>query len=515
MDASRRADRGSGPNAAPALGNAVRARIEDSVARARSDGRTRFLAHAVEFSLDDPLACYAHARTRDRFLWARGETGDWSVCLGLVDETESAGPDRFRDVRAWVARAESRFDWTGIARPKALPAYFGGFGFEPESRGSAHWKAFPAARFVLPEVILERHAGVGRGVALVRVEPGSSAETLAAELRERLLEIARIERGGHTPETARPSDVVDLAAAPGSWPSGPEYRVRADRSHDVFRAQVDRARADFASGALEKIVLARSLSIDHDGAVDVVAFLGRLRGLYPTCALIAVGRGDDTFLSATPETLVRVRDGHVETAALAGSAPRGRTPDEDVALANALISSPKEQAEHAHVVKAIRSVLEANCASVEVPVAPALRRLFGIQHLETPIEARLGIEGAGHETQGDAVDVLALVEALHPTPAVGGVPRSAALEWLARTEGLDRGWYAAPVGWLDRVGGGEFSVALRSALIRNGLEDRDGFVASRTLLFAGAGIVAESDPEQELVETRIKLRALLAPLTEI
>lgn len=115
----------------------------------------------------------------------------------------------------------------------------------------------------------------------------------------------------------------------------------------------------------------------------------------------------------------------------------------------------------------------------------------------------------------NSVDVLTLVEALHPTPAVGGVPAEAARRWLRRFEGLERGWYAAPVGWLDVDGGGDFRVALRSALIRNGLGPRGESGASRALLFAGAGVVRQSEPESELVETRIKLRALLAPLTEI
>ncbi|MBY0397092.1 MAG: chorismate-binding protein, partial [Thermoleophilia bacterium] len=112
-------------------------------------------------------------------------------------------------------------------------------------------------------------------------------------------------------------------------------------------------------------------------------------------------------------------------------------------------------------------------------------------------------------------DVLALVGALHPTPAVAGAPPAAAAEWLRRHEGLERGWYAAPIGWLDAEGGGAFCVALRSALIRNGVGAAGRSGGSRARLFAGAGLVAGSDPEQELVETRIKLRALLAPLTEI
>ena len=144
-----------------------------------------------------------------------------------------------------------------------------------------------------------------------------------------------------------------------------------------------------------------------------------------------------------------------------------------------------------------------------------MRALFGIQHLETPIRGVLRSAPDDVALRPRTADVLDLVAALHPTPAVGGVPGPRVREWLRRCEALDRGWYAAPIGWLDASGGGDFRVALRSALVRNGLDGAGASGASRARLFAGAGIVAGSQPEQELVETRIKLRALLAPLTEI
>ncbi len=222
-----------------------------------------------------------------------------------------------------------------------------------------------------------------------------------------------------------------------------------------------------------------------------------------------MGRGEDTFLAATPEILVRVEGDRVETAALAGSAPRGRTPEEDAALASALQSSAKEQAEHAHVVEALSRVLAPRCAELEIDDTPGLRQLFGIQHLETLVSGRLLESEEGQDA------VLGLVAALHPTPAVGGVPHARASDWLRRFEGLDRGWYASPIGWLDAAGGGDFCVALRSALIRIGSSESGREATTRAWLFAGAGIVAGSVPEQELAETRIKLRALLAPLTEI
>ena len=475
--------------------------LEQVATRARETGRTHWIGRVVEGDavgrvLERRLECYAAADRSDRFVFESG-SGELVLALGLADEIESAGVDRFADVRSWAEDVCARLAWVGAPRSASTPTLLGGFGFEDESRGGEEWKGFPAARFVLPQVVVSRCDGEARAAFVARVEPGATASSIEVQLDTRA---SWLERLLCEPEVV-PRPAVDLDAP---WSDGPEFRVRADRPHDVFCGQVDDALEAIGEGELEKTVLARSLSVTHDGSIDVPAFLERLRALYPTCTLVAMGRGDDTFLAATPELLVRVRGDRVSTAALAGSALRGRRPDEDRALGEALLASTKERAEHAHVVDAIRDVLAERTKDLDVPAEPVLRPLFGIQHLETPIGGTL-LEGH--------TDVLDLVSELHPTPAVGGVPAASARDWIRRVEGLDRGWYAAPIGWLDQQGGGDFRVALRSALIRNGVGESGR--SSRSLLFAGAGLVAGSEPEQELVETRIKLRALLAPLTEI
>jgi isochorismate synthase len=178
--------------------------------------------------------------------------------------------------------------------------------------------------------------------------------------------------------------------------------------------------------------------------------------------------------------------------ALAGTSARGATPAEDERLGQALLASPKERTEHAVVVRALRAALAEQCTDVTAPGTPRLFRVRNVQHLLTPLSGRLR-PGRG---------ALDLVTALHPTPAVGGAPRATALDLIRRWEGLDRGWYAGPVGWVDRHGQGEFAVAIRSALLR-------GPEAS---LYAGCGIVADSDPEAEFSESVLKLRPMLAAL---
>ena len=552
---------------APELEARDRAALAVAVDLARTSGQTRWVARVVEVEDLDALAGYAAAGGQDRFFWEQVDLGESFCTWGVVDETESAGRRRFGDVRVWSESVRSRIHWLGPGRSAAAPLFVGGFGFDGEPGASEDWKAFPPARFVLPAVLGERRRDGARWVVVARLEPGVSAGAIERELEGRL-EQARStqarDRGDpfedgvedgledrrvvHADSHRDPRAAEFLGAsdpAPGRLPAeamGPEIRVRSDRAHGVYTAQVERALAEIASGRLQKVVLARALRVQTDEALDVPGFLERLRELYGSCVLVAVGRGEDTFLAATPETLVRLEGRQLATAALAGSAPRGRTPEEDRALGEGLCSSTKDGAEHAHVVDALRSGLAPFCTTLEIPAAPRLRPLFGIQHLETRIAGRLREDpcpdpdrpfsdsapvSAVSETEADrAPDILDLVRALHPTPAVGGVPGPAALEWLRRFEGLERGWYAAPLGWLDAEGGGDFRVALRSALIRNRPDGRrtddlqDGHeqedeIGCRAWLYAGAGIVAGSQPAQELAETRMKLRALLAPLTEI
>ena len=183
--------------------------------------------------------------------------------------------------------------------------------------------------------------------------------------------------------------------------------------------------------------------------------------------------------------------GRVRALSLAGTSARGESIDEDDELGGALIASAKERSEHDLVVRATREALSSLCRDLSVPDSPRLLRMAGIQHLQTPIEG----------SAAPGVDLLDALLAMHPTPAVGGSPREPALEAIARLEGMDRGWYAGPIGWMDMNGEGAFAVALRSALLR----DREA------LLYAGAGIVAGSDPDRELAEAELKLSRCLRP----
>ena len=479
----------------------LRGALARCAAAADESGQARVLAVSMPLGDCDPLAAFAGFGEGERFFWEQAARGLALAARGAVLEVEAdPGVEAGQATAAVGARIRAvaaRVDAVG----PATPLFVGGFSFDGRAPGPGAWEAFPAGRMVLPELGVRRHAGETRATVCIGVSAGEDLEGLFETLAARLQDLEELV------DAAVKVEEVPRAPSDGSPQAGAEYRVVADRSHATFYAQVESALDAIRAGDLEKVVLARSLEVVHPGRFGEVSFLDELRGLYPHCTVFARGRGRDLLVAASPELLVSLADETVEACALAGSSARGRSPEEDMDLAAALRESKKEQAEHEIVARSLRSHLSEWVDELEGPEAPELMRLLGIQHLATPLRGRL------RASRRDA-GVLDLVACLHPSPAVGGLPRAQAQAWIDRREGMERGWYAGPVGWMDARGDGEFWLALRSALIRNG--PRQGASGtSSAKLFAGAGIVQGSSPEAELAETRIKLRALLAPLTEI
>jgi isochorismate synthase len=462
-------------------------RAADAAARTR---RTQWVALRAPAHVRDPLAAFERARDADRFFFERPSEARSVAAFGAVHVIEARGAQRFaaadRAARELFRNLHVGGDGSD---PADGPLLVGGFAFADAPSSSTPWRDFPPARLVLPEVVFVR-SGARHVCSVVRaIEPGEPIEPACEALCARLDSL----RADLEPD----APTCDARGEPARFgeDDAPEYRAVADRPHDAYRSLVDAALASIGAGDLEKVVVARSIALSHPPGFAPSALLSALRAAHPSCASFGVARGGAVFLGATPERLLRIAGAELETAAVAGSARRGRSPEQDAALARELLESKKEQAEHAIVVRTLREALAGACRELRVDEAPHLLRLEGIQHLETRLAGTLD----------NGVSILELVGRLHPTPAVGGAPRDAALAWLARHEQLDRGWYAGAVGFVDAGGAGEFCVALRSALLR-GAEAR---------LFAGAGIVAGSEPEAELRETRLKLRALLAPLLEV
>lgn len=276
------------------------------------------------------------------------------------------------------------------------------------------------------------------------------------------------------------------------------FELRSARPHSDYVERVASAVEEIRTGRLEKVVMAREVVITANRPFHQSDLLERLRALHPSCTGFAV----DGFVGASPELLVRFDGATVESHPLAGTAARSGDPDADRRAAEALLASEKERSEHRAVVEAIAAGLRSLTEELEVPASPELVELRNVCHLGSRMRGRVTTAG---------VTALDLLAAIHPTPAVSGSPQDVALEYLAKAEDLDRGRYAGAVGWVDAAGRGEWWLGIRCGLLDCRKEGDGNGRDGRTMrLFAGAGVVADSDPEAELRETQLKLQAMLA-----
>ncbi len=355
--------------------------------------------------------------------------------------------------------------------PGAGPLWVGGMAYSGASAASGPWASLPPALLFLPELLIARSGGRHLLTLCGLAGAGGDPAALRARLGSRL-----------TALRARPLPPLDPHPARGE--------VASARTPAAYEAAVAGAVERIGRGEFEKLVLAREVRVTAASAHSPAALFGTLREAFGSCFCFCVGTPEAAFVGASPELLVRRSGAVAATVALAGSARRSADPAIDDHLGEQLRRSAKDRAEHRIVVRRIARRLAPLAVWVEAAPEPVVIRVANIQHLATPIHAQLA----------ESRSALELAGLLHPTPAVGPEPRGPAGDAaIAELERLERGWYAGPVGWIDAADDGEFCVALRSALLR----DRTAH------LFAGAGIVADSQPAAELAETEVKLEALL------
>jgi isochorismate synthase len=432
-----------------------------------------------------PLVARAHAAGRDAALWERPGDGVAIAALGAAWRATAQGADRFRALAA-ASTAVSASALITTAGAETTPLFFCSAAFAGDAAPAGPWSGFPAAQVVLPELAIVRRGAVATLIASAVVAPRADARAVARRL------------AGAAAWLDEPA--VERRDGIGTGDVATRYQATATPAPARWKRSVAAAVADIGAGRFAKLVLARACRLTATRDFDCARAAARLRQAYPTCTTFWIATAAGSFVGATPERLVRVEGRRVRTGAIAGSAPRGTTPAADRALAQALLDSAKDRHEHAIVVDAITAALRPLCERLGVGAVPQVLPLLNVQHLMTPIEGTLA---AGRDTSPGAL--LDLVERLHPTPAVAGHPRATALAEIAARESFDRGWYAGPIGWLNGHGDGELVVAIRSALVRG----------RQAWLYAGAGIVAGSDPDAELAETRLKLQPLLAALMEL
>lgn len=431
------------------------------------------LAALLTFTNGQQRQCYLESPSRGQAIAAWDE---------LVGQTFS-GPDRFQLARDYLSSWQRRVD-ASPQTPEQPPLREGPYFFCSFSFFDT--LADPTTGFAPATVMLTRWQVVqqqGRYwlIANALIEPHTVLAPLAKRIGDQAEQLRQkpVKRGWRESHHASPSYVQPKLSA-----------FEAQQ----FQTQVNQTLQAIHAGHLQKRVAAHGLDITQPRRFLRSQILPRLRSRYPDCYVFSLsGTQPDThFIGASPERLLSIRQGRLVTDALAGSAPRGDTVIADHLIGQQLLNTAKEQREHQLVLDFIVQQLQKQGLAPRYSTPPGLLRLSNIQHLHTPICADLPRD----------ISPLTLVEALHPTPAVAGVPTTEACQLIRQSEPCDRGLYAAPLGWVDPQGNSEFIVGIRSALIQ-----RD-----RARLYAGAGIVAGSDPAKELVEIQLKLQALAEAL---
>ena len=441
-------------------------------------GRARLATVTIPAPDLQPESFLRHAAGEARGFWSRGDR--WVAHRGIAAELRSAGgvADRFEAV-AGAARSLAADPMLpdGASRGPRL-RFYGGFSFRPDHAATGVWAEFPSWLFHVPEFELE---GDGSGDAWLRaraVVRDDSRRDVLVRLRHRA-ESLRAELATVGEPAASPPPLAEGRLAPtdrGAWENAVCESLQAIRA-----------------GSVSKAVLARTLDVDLDGRVDPVDVVSRLwdvnRGSY---VFLFEPRSGAALVGAAPETVATLRDGVFHATAVAGSIRRGDSPREQAELATRLLASEKDRIEQSIALDDMIARLETVAHQIRSDPQPHVLTLARIQHLETEIRASVP----------SGVGILDLLRLLHPTPAVCGLPRDAAMAVLAAEEPFERGWYSGPVGWFDADGNGVFAPALRTGVS----------TASGWRLFAGAGIVEGSVPALEWEETAIKFEPMLDAL---
>ncbi|CAA9320355.1 Isochorismate synthase @ Phylloquinone-specific isochorismate synthase [uncultured Microcoleus sp.] len=444
--------------------------------------RTKIVSISQEIYPLDPLAVLQEISEpcqRHFYFEKRNPIVGKSFAIAALDSAihlTVAGTDRFTLAQNFIRSTLANTITIGAERlPFSGPHFFCSFAFFDENIAANSY--FPPATIFLPKWQITRQKDSCILVANAIIEKDLNIKNIAENIWQTF---DKIESRKYPKLTIALNSSISLKQIPVN-----------DASQ--FKTSVKSALELIASKYFSKIVLSQAINVIAQTPFSLIDSLNNLRLSYPDCYVFSTSNGKgQTFIGASPERLISIHNNQLLTDALAGSAPRGKTEAGDAKLAQGLLESEKDIREHQVVIDFIVDRLSKLGITPKFSPVPRLLQLSNIQHLWTPITAQIPPD----------IHLLKILAQLHPTPAVAGVPRDIALEQIRRCESCDRSLYAAPLGWIDRRGNGEFAVGIRSALI-------DG---DRAILYAGAGIVAGSEPEKELAEIQLKLQALLNAL---
>jgi menaquinone-specific isochorismate synthase len=434
------------------------------------------LSIVEEVDAVDPLSFYYGGSSfhGERFLWKDRDHTITLAGLGAAHIlSTNEKKERFFTVEnEWKRFIDRSVVVTGQKWAGTGPLLFGGFSFDPLNDNGPEWRHFSTGSFQLPAFMLTKTGKTNYLTTNVICHPEEDESIFHERIRmkEELLANARKTIIPERPHWLGTRDVL-----PEEW-------------KDSVQSVVNRLQ----QGEMDKVVLARKCEVSFDKKVSSDFVLDNLWKQQPDSFVFSFEREESCFIGATPERLVKKTGEEILSTCLAGSIARGDTLLNDEKLGEELLEDEKNRYEHQLVVDSIQQALNPFCDKLSIPPSPQLMKLKDIQHLYTPV-----IGQASEHTS-----LLNLVEKLHPTPALGGVPRDKALYVIRQEEEMDRGLYAGPIGWIDAYGNGEYAVALRSGLLQG----------EKAYLYAGCGIVADSEPESEFKETQMKFRPMLRAL---
>ncbi|WP_047979667.1 isochorismate synthase [Ornithinibacillus contaminans] len=434
---------------------------------------TRLVSYTKEIDTIDPIELFkAGEQLRTNRAFWKSSLDDFTLVgfgtvFSLVSEKAAA-----KQLEAkWNDVLRNAFIYNPYQTPGTGINAIGGMAFDPLQKQSDLWRHFATSELRIPEFTLIKD----KGSCYVTITTLVSSEDNPSEIYNQL---KRKEEMLYTQQNV---NEVSL-----------HIEEREAIQPEEWKRTVQKATSYITEGHAKKIVLARELRLTLSNEADIAAVLEGLVETQSTSYIFAFEQGNDCFIGASPERLVKVEQNQLLSTCLAGTAPRGQSTEEDEKIGYALLHDEKNLQEHDFVVQMIKTSIAKFCDTIQVPDKPVLYKLRNLQHLYTPV--RGGFKAGS--------SIFNVVEALHPTPALGGEPREAALAFIREEELLERGWYGAPIGWIDSNQNGEFAVAIRSGLIQG----------NQASLFAGCGVVADSDPEAEFEETSIKFLPMLTVL---
>ena len=439
---------------------------------------------SLETRLDPPIVL-AIPDTHDTFFLSKPETGFSLLGFGTFLSITAWDQQRFNIIKSEFNSILNDWIPANQATTGTLPVAFMGFAFADDDKMTEQWQDLPNTVLIIPELLIREENGEQTLIANFRLDNENQShyfDRLHKHLSTYLQQHKSISVSEHHNLPERFNSVMDE-----DW---------LQLSHNAL--------SEISAGTFDKLVISRQLSHTLSAPIAIQPLFEKLKQHYPSCTLLCYQYSDKTIIAASPENLLSLQHPFIQSDAIGGTVLREKTtnPSPDslparfghglLTTGNDSVENRKLLKEHLIIAQDIYQRLDPLCQSLKMPVSPVLMKLHNLYHLETPIQGRLMAQ----------FDIFDVINALHPTPAVAGFPADSARQWLLKNENYQRGWYTGAFGWLDGQKNGEFSVMLRCALIKD----------DEINLFAGAGLIAESDPELEWYETETKMQTILEML---